>query len=113
MEVKFNSEINGNGLYATKSYQKGEVVFTLSGEIFDKPTRESIYIGDNMHILDKNGMYINHSFNPSTYINKYNVIACIDIKPGDEITFDYNKNEINMACPFELNGQIISGINKN
>ena len=45
MEVKFNTLINEQGLYATKYYLKGETVFTLTGVSFYKPTRETIHVG--------------------------------------------------------------------
>jgi len=59
MEVKDSMNVNGKGLFATKAYAKNELVYVLSGEIFDHPTRESIHIGNNKHIYDLHGMYIN------------------------------------------------------
>lgn len=109
MEVKISIVLNEEGLFATKQYMKGDVIFTLTGNELTHPTRETIHVGDNKHVHDKYGMFMNHSFTPSTYINKYNVMALIDIKVGDELTFDYNKNEINMAAPFVANGVMVSG----
>jgi SET domain-containing protein len=109
MEVKTNTL--GYGLYATKPYKMGEIVFELNGEKYDKPMRETIYIGNNKHIYDKNGMYMNHSFEPTTYINEYFVVALININEGDELTFNYNENEINMANPFYVDGQLVCGKN--
>ena len=110
MEVKQNSL--GYGLYATKLYKMDEIVFKLDGEEYDHPTRETIYIGNNKHIYDKHGMYINHSFEPTTYINESCVIAKININEGDELTFNYNDNEIDMANPFYVDGQLVCGKNK-
>ena len=109
MEVRYNTELKEKGLYATKTYLKYEIVFTLSGEEYDKPMRETIYVGNNTHIYDQNGIYMNHSFNPTTYINKYDVVALNNINIDDELTFDYNKNEINMAAPFVVDGIVVSG----
>ena len=109
MEVRYNTELKEKGLYAIKSYLKNEIVFTLSGEEYDKPMRETIYVGNNTHIYDQYGIYMNHSFNPTTYINKYDVVALNNINIDDELTFDYNKNEINMAAPFVVDGIIVSG----
>lgn len=111
MEIKLNSNINEFGLYSTKKYKKGEIIFMLSGKEFDKPTRESIHVGNNKHIYDQYGIYMNHSFTPTTYIDGYNVVANVDIEPGDELNFDYNSNEINMAAPFEVNGIKVCGKN--
>jgi hypothetical protein len=107
MEVRENNI--GKGLYATKKYLKDEIIHKLSGKIYDNPTRETIYIGNNKHIYDEYGIFINHSFTPTVYICETNVIALIDINENDEITFNYNDNEINMACPFTINGIAVCG----
>ena len=109
MEIKLNDMIGEYGLYATQPYAQGDVLFVLSGEIFANPTRETIYVGDGIHIHDPFGIYINHSFNPSVRIESYNVRAARDINAGDEITFDYNLNEIQMANPFYSDGILVSG----
>ena len=112
MEVKQNTNLNEEGLFATRQYMKNEIVFTLSGEIYDHPTRETIYVGNETHVHDQHGMYMNHSFNATTYIDNYNVVALRDINPDDELTFDYNKNELTMACPFMSDGMMVSGERK-
>ena len=109
MDVKFDIIINGKGLYATKKYMKGEVIRVLSGKEYRYPTRETIHIGNNRHIYDKYGIFINHSFMPSARIDYNNVIALRDIMINEEITFNYNDNEINMASPFYVNGKLVSG----
>ena len=109
MEVKNSKQINGLGLFATKQYQKGETIFVLKGKETNFPTRESIYVGNNTHIFDQMGQFINHSFEPTTQIQEYNVVALIDINENNEITFNYNENELIMACPFTVNGQSVSG----
>jgi SET domain-containing protein len=109
MEVKDSKTIDGLGLIATKQYKKGTVIFVLKGEETNYPTRESIYVGNNTHVLDQMGQYINHSFEPTVQIQGYNVVALIDINENDEITFNYNDNELTMAAPFTVNGQSVSG----
>lgn len=109
MEIRDNTIINGKGLYTIQAYKKGEIVFILSGEIFDKPSRETIHIGNNKHIYDSFGIFINHSFTPSVYIDNVNVIALHDISIDTEITFNYNTSEINMASPFYVDNKIVSG----
>lgn len=109
MEVKLNEHINGFGLYATKSYSKSEIVYVLNGPISIKPSKYTIRIGDNQHILDKRGRYMNHSFDPTTYIDHKNVIAATDINSGDELNFNYNASEVDMACPFVVDGVEVSG----
>lgn len=89
---------------------KNMVIFTLKGPIYDSPTKESIHIGDNKHIKDVAGQYMNHSFHPTTKIFGKNVIAVKHIMPGDELTFNYNESEVDMACPFICQGQIVRGV---
>jgi len=97
MEIKPSTLNNGKGLYTTKSVKKGDVVFILKGEIFSQPTRESIHIGNNQHIYDEYGIFINHSFTPNIYIDH------------TELAFNYNDTEINMAAPFYVNDITVCG----
>jgi len=101
MEVRDSKIIGEKGLFATKNYIKGETVYILSGKVYDNPTRETIHIGNNIHLHDSNyGIYINHSFNPNIYVNGYELVALCDIMINDELLFNYNDTEINMANPF-------------
>ena len=65
MEITNSVKNEGKGIILRKTIKKGEIVFILTGEIFDKPTRESIHIGNNKHIYDNHGIFINHSFEPT------------------------------------------------
>lgn len=112
MEIRESMVINGKGLFSTKYYKKNEIIYVLSGEIFDHPTRETIYIGNNQHIYDSFGIFINHSFTPNIFINNKNVIALKDIEPNEELMFNYNDNEINMAAPFYVGNEYVSGNKK-
>ena len=110
----------GKGLYSTKKYGKGNIVLILEGNYFPKPTRTSIQVGDK-HIESWEGGHINHHCNPNTEIRIHNnfigknqlnqtqpslvalVVAKRDINIGEEITFDYETTEFDMAEPFECN----------
>ena len=109
MEILPSKLVDGKGLFVKNSFQKGETVFILQGEIFDHPTRESIHIGDNKHIYDEFGIFINHSFEPNVCIQHTNVVALKDIFSGDEITFNYNDSEINMSNIFYVGEQKVCG----
>ena len=113
MEITNSKLVDGKGLILRKSVKKGEIVFILSGEIADHPTRESIHIGDNKHIYDENGIFINHSFEPTVRIDGYNVVALMDINDGDEISFNYNDSEINMANTFQMGDVLVCGQSQN
>ena len=109
MEIKYDVRIKGKGLFATKTYKKGDIIFILSGETFSYPKHETIHIGDNKHIYDIFCIYINHSFYPSIYINNVNVIALHDIQFGEELAFNYNNTEINMASSFYVDNMLVNG----
>ena len=100
MKIKYTNRVNGKALYSDKYYTKDSIIFKLEGKISNKPTKYSIEIGEDLHIVDKYGMYMNHSFEPNTIIDGYNVVALNNISPDDELHFNYNENETNMACPF-------------
>ena len=109
MEIGESTQINGRGIFSTGCYKPGDIVHVLTGNIFTKPTRESIHIGNNKHIYDELGIFINHSFTPNVCIDSIEIKAISEIQVGDEITFNYNDSEINMATPFIVNGKTVSG----
>lgn len=90
----------GHSAWARVYFNRGDVVHILKGTIEDKPSRHSIQVSMRKHCLDPIGIHINHSFNPSCEIEGKTVKALRDIKPGDQITFDYTKNETTIASPF-------------
>lgn len=102
---------HGLGLYATKYYAPQATVFVLTGPNYAYPTRETIYVGNNVHVDDPFGRYINHAFTPNTYIRGGEVVALVPIAPDTELTFNYNENEINMAAPFYVDNILVQGKN--
>ena len=90
------------GVFITKDVKKGQTLFKLKGPILETPTRTSVQIGKNKHIEDPLGAFINHSCTPTAKVNKKNqtFVSLKPIKAGEEITFDYNQNEDQMASPF-------------
>ena len=101
-----------SGCFATQDFATGETVLTLEGAVLETPTRESIEVGPGAHIVDPQGSYVNHSFDPSTEVNQQQrcLVALRPLRTDDEITFDYNKNETSMACPFQTDsGDTVSG----
>ena len=102
MDVKYCERVKGKALFASKDYSKDEIIYVLDGPIRNIADRYSIEIGVDLHITDKFGVYMNHSFQPSTKIVGKNVIAVKDIKSGDELHFNYNDSETTMAYPFTI-----------
>ena len=112
MKVVYKTDISGYGLYSTQPYNEGDIIFVIDGYTTTYPTRESIYIGNGLHVHDPYGQFMNHSFTPTTRINGRDVIALVAIPPDTELTFDYNVSEMKMACPFQVNGQWVTGNDK-
>jgi hypothetical protein len=107
------------GLFANRTFNKGEIILLLKGNYFNKPTRTSIQVGNSKHVENYEGGLINHHCNPSA-----NIIIIPDVEPaivvanktifkGEEITFDYETTEEFMAEPFkcECHGKLIEGWN--
>ncbi|MDB4352171.1 hypothetical protein OAA60_01950 [Porticoccaceae bacterium] len=109
MEIRDSNIVDGKGLFTTKSVKKNDVLFVLSGNIYSEPSRETIYIGNNQHIYDEYGIFINHSFTPNIVINNKNVVALVNISANEEVAFNYNDSEPKMAAPFSLNGVMVNG----
>ena len=105
--------IHGLGVFVCEDIKKDTVLFQLKGPIIQNPTRTSIEIGKNKHIEDPIGAHINHNCTPNTKVqNKtQSFVSLRNIKKGEEITFDYNKNETTMASPFSCHccGKEIKG----
>ena len=107
------------GLFANRTFNKGEIILLLKGNYFNKPTRTSIQVGNNKHVENYEGGLINHHCNPSA-----NILIIPDVEPaivvanktifkGEEITFDYETTEEVMVAPFkcECHGKLIEGWN--
>lgn len=109
MKIKKSLNIDGNGVFSTKEYKKNSIIYTLKGDILDSPTRESIHIGNNRHIIDEFGVFINHSFTPNIKIESFNLVALRDIKSDEELCFNYNDSELKMACPFYVSKKLVNG----
>ena len=109
VEVCFVKGKDYKGLFTTVPNCADEVVLELRGPISATPSRESIYIGDGMHLTDENGSFVNHSFTPSCYVDGKCLRALHDLPEHTEITFNYNDNEPKMAAPFEIDGAMVQG----
>jgi SET domain-containing protein len=109
MEVKYCERVCGQALFTLQEFKNGSEVFILKGKIKKRPTKYTIEIGNKQHIIDPCGIYMNHSFNPSTEIVGKYVIALRDIKVGDELNFNYNHSETNMHTPFQTNEGYVAG----
>ena len=95
MKIKFCNRANATALFATKKYEANDIIHLLDGPVKNNPGKSTIEIGINQHIMDAYGMYMQHSFQPTTKIIGKTVLALININSGDELTFNYNDNAAN------------------
>ena len=76
------------------------IVYTLTGTIEPRPTQTSIQVGDDQHVEDIFGQYINHACQPTVKVVGSVLMSLCEIQSGDSITFDYNDSENSMSNPF-------------
>ena len=90
------------GCFSNNKYFPGDTIIKFNPILVESPSRTSIQIGSS-HIEDDTGRYLNHNCNPNASIanEKEPTLVCIsEIKPGDEVTIDYNESEEEIFHPF-------------
>lgn len=104
--TQYQSSINGTGLKATSDIKEGDVVWKLDEdeerltlEQLQKlpPDRQKLAYqqGDYFIIVTDGSEYMNHSCDPNTWWDgDETLVACRDIKAGEEVTYDYATAEI-------------------
>ncbi|HEU5280641.1 MAG TPA: SET domain-containing protein-lysine N-methyltransferase [Gammaproteobacteria bacterium] len=96
------SGLQGQGVFTLRPIKADDVIFEMKGKMVDAPTQTSVQVGDKQHIEDNLAKYLNHHCEASARVDreKKALVALRNLNPGDEITFDYRKNEDKMAVPF-------------
>jgi hypothetical protein len=95
------------GLFARRSFAPGEIVLRLDGRIVARPTRHTIQLAPGEHLEPFSPtacpwVYLNHSCAPNVAVDVSHrvVIARHPIAAGDELRFDYDTTEWELAEPF-------------
>jgi SET domain-containing protein len=91
---KAPSEIHGNGLFAKVSINKGEYIGTYEGP---EAKRDGTYVlwvfEDDKQPVGRSGRnllrYLNHQDKGNAEFDGFDLFALKNIKPNEEITFDY------------------------
>lgn len=103
---------NGQHLIALQRVPIGAHLFRIEGVETTKATRYSVQVGPQSHIDLSPGddeslilskyfwRFLNHGCEPNTRIESRDVIAIRDIQRGEDVTFNYNTTEYEMAEPF-------------
>jgi hypothetical protein len=111
--VESSPSVKGQlGVIAKRSYQPGKVIFKVVGPIVPTATKYSFAIALDQHIeplredgVSDFGHYLNHSCDPNVIVRpnyengvpSIDVIARHDIRPGDELAFDYASLEYDVT----------------
>ncbi len=100
------------GVIALRPIPAGRVLLCSAGVIVRKPSRYSVQIGERSHIelpadidplaASEAGLwrFLNHSCSPSARFEGPDLLAARDVAEGEEITFNYNTTEYELAEPF-------------
>jgi len=99
-----DSHIHGKGVFTKRAFKRGEVIFIFKGKLIKRvnKTKKDVFANPMAIGVDKNTwvdpkgffQYINHSCDPNMGVKgKVTFVALKNIKPGDELTFDYSINE--------------------
>jgi SET domain-containing protein len=91
---KAPSQIHGNGLFAKVSITKGDYIGTYEGP---EAKRDGTYVlwvfEDDKQPVGRSGRnllrYLNHQDKGNAEFDGFDLFALKDIKPNEEITFDY------------------------
>ncbi|CAH1134905.1 unnamed protein product [Ceutorhynchus assimilis] len=120
---KFMTEDKGWGVRTKEMIKQGDFILEYVGEVVSdqefKERMNSIYVNDTHHyclhldsglVIDghrmgSDGRFVNHSCEPNCEIQKWSVngqfrmvlFALRDIKPYEELTYDYNFSLFNLA----------------
>ena len=114
LEVR-DSSIHGRGIFTKSLIGEGEIICVIRGEVIDEAEsirREeeegNVYIffnGDNYIDTSKTELIknLNHYCTPNCYVDDRDeaslfLIADREIHPGEELTIDYDYEEIYMHC---------------
>ncbi len=97
---------------ATRDIRPGEFILELRGIVVDRPSRWSVQVGIGEHLdlppdvslveqLDGHPWrFLNHSCDPNARFSGRVLVATRPIRAWDEVTFDYDTTEFDMAEPF-------------
>ena len=101
--VTIRTENKTRSLIASQDFTRGDVIYTIPSEkLFDKPNRFTVQMDRHLHTEVGKLSALNHSCDPNVILDMDNMvmIACRDIKAGDELTFFYPSTEWEMDAPF-------------
>ena len=106
VEVKAEDTPEGQGVFATQHFTRGDFIGFFDGKPVKNRTKMSLQFGPDFHIEPASNTpfrRLNHSCDANAYFCGRNLYAWKAIHPGEEITIDYNCTEFELASSFECN----------
>ncbi|GBE09497.1 SET domain protein [bacterium BMS3Abin12] len=104
--VKSENTRQGNGVFATAQFKRGDFVGYFNGSLVKNRTQMSLQFGPDFHVepsVESPFRNLNHSCDANARFAGRNLYARRDIQPDEEITIDYNCHELELASPFKCN----------
>lgn len=94
----------GQGVRVLRSYQAGELLFRMNGELLDYVTQYTLQVGENQHLDDPYfAGKVLHCCDPNARLDPESRLyfATRDIEVGDLLTMDYDLTEDYLFKAFE------------
>ena len=92
------SPIHGRGLFARQPIRKGRFIGTYEGPQAKRNGKYVLWVhGDGGVVEGRRGLnllrYLNHAERPNAEFDGFDLYAMKNIRPGEEITFNYSPSE--------------------
>jgi len=102
LAIVSDASIHGAGLVAIRPFRRGELILPLIGKLTARSYR-TIQIDASKHLNGALIGFMNHSCRPTSIVHAraHGVLAAVDLKAGDEVTFFYPSTEWKMVRPFD------------
>lgn len=87
---------SGLGVISYRSFEPGDIVAALAGEIVTEMTQHSLQIEPGVHLVDLNFCgYFLHSCDPNVHLDMQNMLvyAIRPIRPNEHLLMDYAQTE--------------------
>ncbi len=104
LKIEFRELTNGFCVFTTLRIPAHYPIYQAKDTlIFQNQTYQTVQVDEQTHLLDFVFANMNHSCNPSTFIDcgSLTIFAERDLEPGDELTFFYPSTEWRMERPFK------------
>ena len=106
-QVGVVSDAQGQRLVALRAAAAGDSILWVDGLLTSQPSRHSVQVGPDAHVSPEGDTpghgcwrYLNHSCTPNAWLRGRELVALRDIQAHEDLTFDYNTTEWELAEPF-------------